>query len=210
MIWKTRYGLGAVRSYQVLIDPMIYPLRPKIVGLCRELGVRTVVDIASGTGAQCRMLGRVGIQATGVDLAEAMIDAATRRDGPNTHYALGSATDLPFEDATFDACTLLLALHEHPEPERERMLKEAGRVVRPDGHLIVADFAEPARPTLHAAWRVIRFIEYAAGDEHHAGFLDYVARGSLCGLLERFTLKPVRETSSHFGVIGIAAVPNTD
>jgi len=210
MIWKTRYGLGAVRSYQVLIDPMIYPLRPKIVKLCRELGARTVIDIASGTGAQCRMLGRIGIQATGVDLAEAMIDAATRRGGPNTRYALGSATDLPFEDATFDACTLLLALHEHPESERALMMKEANRVVRPGGHLILADFAEPERPALHAAWRLIRFIEYTAGDEHHAGFLDYVSRGSLRGLLERFERVPSRETSSHFGAIGIAALPNTN
>jgi len=32
-----------------------------------------ILDIASATGAQCRMLGRAGIEATGLDLSEPMI-----------------------------------------------------------------------------------------------------------------------------------------
>ena len=44
MAWKTRYGSGAVFTYRNLIDPMIYPLRPRIVQLCADLGVRRVLD----------------------------------------------------------------------------------------------------------------------------------------------------------------------
>jgi len=204
MIWKTRYGTGAVLNYRVVIDPMIHPLRPKIVEICRDLGVRDVLDIASGTGTQCRMLGRAGMQATGLDLAEAMIDAARRRGGNNTDYLLGSACELPFPDRSFDACLFLLALHEHPEHERAVMIGEALRVLRPDGHLVVADFKQPAHAKLHFPWQVIRFIEHTAGDEHHAGFLDYVQQDCLSGLLQRHGLTVRHEAQSHFGTIGIA------
>lgn len=204
MIWKTRYGTGAVFTYRNLIDPMIYPLRPRIVRLCRELGVRDILDIASGTGAQCRILGRAGMKATGLDLAEAMIETAQQQGGANTSFVLGSATELPFDDHSFDACLFLLALHEHQEDERTVMIQEALRVLRPEGCLMIADFAEPAHPAVHIAWRVIRFIERTAGDEHHAGFLDYVRRGCLDGMLDRHRLTVIRESRSHFGAIQVA------
>ena len=206
MAWKTRYGSLAVRLYRALIDPLLWPLRPKIVRICRELGARDVLDIASATGAQCRAIGRAGIRATGVDLAEAMIAAAKRRGGRNTDYALASACELPFPDGSFDASLLILALHEHTEDERSLMVGEALRVLRPDGALLVADFQEPRRSTLHVPWQAIRWIEHTAGDEHNAGFLDYVARGCLDGLTERYHLTVLRRISSHFGTIGIAVV----
>ncbi|MBU0595727.1 class I SAM-dependent methyltransferase [Candidatus Bipolaricaulota bacterium] len=206
MIWKTRYGTGAVFTYRNLIDPMIYPLRPRIVRLCSELGARKVLDIASGTGAQCRMLGAAGMQATGLDLAEAMIATAERLGGANTEFVLGSATELPFASSSFDACLLLLALHEHQEEDRIVMLAEARRVLRPSGHLVIAEFQEPARrQSLHVPWQLIRFIEHSAGDEHHAGFVDFVSRGCLSGILHRHGLEPVRELRSHFGTIRVAA-----
>jgi len=206
MVWKTRYGAGAVLTYRALIDPMIHPLRPRIVRICRELDAQEVLDIACGTGAQCRMLGRTGMQATGLDLAETMINAAHRLGGENTHYVIGSACELPFEDSSFDACLLLLALHEHPEEERSLMVREALRVLRPIGALIVADFTRPKRPTLHVPWQVIRFIENTAGEEHNAGFRDFVAQGCLDGLIKRHGLALVSESSSHFGTIGIAVI----
>jgi SAM-dependent methyltransferase len=210
MAWKTRYGSLAVRLYRALIDPLLWPLRPKIVRICRELGARDVLDIASATGAQCRAIGRAGIRATGVDLAEAMIAAAKRRGGRKTDYALASAYELPFRDGSFDASLLTLALHEHTEEERSVMVREALRVLRPKGHLVIADFAEPEHPAVHLPWRVIRFIEYTAGQEHHAGFLDYVARGCLDGLIERHHLTVLRRIPSHFGTIGIAVVDAVD
>lgn len=206
MVWKTRYGAGAVLTYRGLIDPMIYPLRPRIVRICRELGAKDVLDIACGTGAQCRMLGRAGMQATGLDLAEAMVDAAHSRGGDNAHYVVGSACELPFEDNSFEACLFLLALHEHQESERKVMIDQALRVLRPRGHLILADFTQPAYPAVHLPWQVIRFIEHTAGPEHRAGFLDFVARGCLDGLTERHGLTVIKELPSHFGTVGIAVV----
>jgi len=203
MAWKTRYASPAVRIYRRLIDPLLGPLRPKVVRICVDLGAANVLDIATATGAQCRALGRAGLHATGLDLSEPMIAAARQRGGPNTSYVVGSAYELPFDDGAYDAVLLLLALHEHTESERAVMLREALRVLRSDGRLILADFARPRRPALHIPWRAIRMIEATAGTEHSAGFRDYIARGGFDGLIERYGLAVRSRTSSHFGTIGI-------
>jgi SAM-dependent methyltransferase len=204
MTQGTRYGALAVRTYRALIDPMLVPLRPKIVRICRELGLHEILDIATATGAQCRALGQAGIRATGVDLSEEMVSAAQRTGGRNVHYVHGSAYELPFEDASFDASLLLLALHEHTEEERTVMLSEALRVIRPEGHLIVADYARPRCSAVHAAWQLIRLIEHVAGPEHRSGFKDFMATGGVEGFLDRHGLAINRRTRSHFGAIAIA------
>jgi len=206
MVWKRRYGTVAVRFYTALIDPLLWPLRPKIVRICRESGLRVVLDIGCATGAQCRALGRAGIRATGLDLSEAMIAAARRRDGRLVDYVLGSAYDIPAGVATYDGVLLLLAVHEHTEAERTRMLREAQRILRPGGTLVVADYAEPRWPRFHLPWRVIRGIEAAAGREHRSGFREFLAAGSLGGWMGRHALTPERWERSHFGTIAIAVL----
>jgi len=202
----TSYDALAAGVYCALIDPLVWPLRQKIARLCRELDVREILDIASATGAQCRMLARAGMTATGVDLSEAMIAAARRHGGRNVRYLRGSAFHLPFARDSFDASLLLLALHEHNEEERGLMLAEALRVVRPDGYLLIADYTVPNHPSFHIPWQAIRLIEGIAGAEHLAGFRDFVARGGLDGFLTRHELAPVHKSHSHFGAIGIAVM----
>jgi SAM-dependent methyltransferase len=201
-----RYRAAAVRLYPVLIDPLLRPLRPRIVSLCRELEVRSVLDIASATGEQCRLLARAGFDVTGLDLSPGMVAHARNRGG-GPQYVEGSAYSLPFEDGSFDAVLLLLALHEHTEPERDAMAHEALRVTTRDGWMIIADYTRPTRPSIHLPWAAIRAIETIAGEEHRAGFRDFVRRGALGGLLDRHGLVAERSIRSHFGTIGIAVVP---
>jgi len=119
-------------------------------------------------------------------------------------YVQGSAYELPFEDRSFDASLLLLALHEHTEAERTRMLHEAMRVAR--DVVLLADYEAPLHTRIHPAWQVVRFVEHIAGPEHRAGFLDFVRQGSVTGLLERHQLSAVAEERSHFGTMHLAAV----
>ncbi len=205
MTRKKRYDSLATLVYRWLIDPLIHPLRPRIVRLCGNLEVNNVLDIASGTGAQCRALGRAGLMATGLDLSEEMIAHARRRGGRHVHYIRGSALDLPFADDSFDVCTLVLALHEHPEAERTRMLAEAMRVA--SRYLIIADYERPRRPWLNPPWQLIRLIEASAGSGHHTGFRDFAARRGLAGLAARHQLTAGGILHSHFGTIALTAFP---
>jgi ubiquinone/menaquinone biosynthesis C-methylase UbiE len=202
---RERYGRGAARFYGLGIDPILRPLRPRIAALLGDRRPYTVLDVACATGALARWLARRGFRVVGVDLSPAMIQAAARR-APSVPFVCSSALALPFPDAAFDAVVLSLALHEHPEAERQAMAREAVRVVRPAGRLVIADFCEPQRPRGHVPWQVIRAIERVAGPEHRAGFVDYVAQGSLRGLLARLDFAPTRSQPSHFGCIEIVTV----
>jgi len=203
---RERYGDRAAHIYGGVIDPTLHSLRSTVTHICREEGPTLVLDIACATGAQCHRLAQAGIRATGVDSSESMIAAARRRGNTSADFILASALDLPFPDASFGGVVLSLALHEHPEEERAGMLREAVRVLEPDGFLLVADFERPTHAPFHIPWAIVRLIEAAAGPEHRAGFADFVRQGSLAGLLVRHGLTCSRTARAVFGTIGIAVV----
>jgi ubiquinone/menaquinone biosynthesis C-methylase UbiE len=62
------------------------------------------------------------------------------------------ASDLQVADATYDRALLFFLLHEMPVPVREATLREALRVVKPGGKLVVVDFAKPA------AWHPLKYL----------------------------------------------------
>lgn len=201
-----RYGKLSSTIYRRLIDPLLRSLRPKIACLCLEYGVNTVLDIGTATGAQCRTLGDAGIRAVGLDLSEAMIAAANKRPSNGAEFVVGSAFELPFGDATFDAALLSLALHEHSEEERTRMLMEAIRVIEPNGYLLLADYSMPTKARINLPWQLIQLIENLAGPDHRAGFHQFMATDGLSGLLRRHGLQPIEIMQSHFHTLTIAVI----
>ena len=202
-----RYGSLSSKIYRWLIDPLLARLRPKIARLCLKYSMNNMLDIGTATGAQCRTLDAVGIRTVGLDLSEAMVAAARAWSSEDIEYVVGSAYELPFADASFHATLLSLALHEHSEEERTRMLTEAMRVLEPNGYLVIVDYSKPERTHLHFPWFIIRLIEHLAGSDHKAGFRQFVATDGLRGLLQRHGLQPAEIVHSHFHTLAIAIIP---
>ncbi|MBX3390016.1 MAG: methyltransferase domain-containing protein [Phycisphaeraceae bacterium] len=75
-----------------------------------------ILDIACGQGAFCRTLARLGVQATGIDAAPNLIDAARRGTGglhPAPRFQVGDARNLgdaSLDGEPFDRATCLMAL----------------------------------------------------------------------------------------------------
>lgn len=102
-----------------------------------------MLDIATGTGRlPLAMLRHAHFQGrvVGVDMSRRMLrKAAYKLDSPNVHAPLiwSPAEALPFPDNTFDVVTCLEAL-EFMEND-ETVLREAARVLRPGGLLLVTN-----------------------------------------------------------------------
>jgi len=104
----------------------------------------TVLDIGSGGGLDslvaARMVGAGG-KVVGLDLSPEMVARAyenlKQTDLTNVAFQEFSGEDLPFPDGSFDLVISNGVFN--LIPAKGRMLKEACRVLKPDGRLLIAD-----------------------------------------------------------------------
>ncbi|MBE0613685.1 MAG: class I SAM-dependent methyltransferase [Burkholderiales bacterium] len=76
------------------------------------------------------------------------------------------STALGFEDATYDQAVIFFLLHEQPAAARRQTLREAVRVVKPGGKLVLVDYHLPRRlhPLRYLFRPVLRALEPFALD----------------------------------------------
>jgi SAM-dependent methyltransferase len=99
-----------------------------------------VLDVPCGFGRHSVGLGRAGYRVVGVDRSQTLVDEARRRTGHQRWPKLVTADyrQLPFADGSFDvALNLFSSLGYLGDEEDTRVLAEIGRVLRPDGRVII-------------------------------------------------------------------------
>jgi ubiquinone/menaquinone biosynthesis C-methylase UbiE len=128
-------------------DMMVMPIagvRRKAVEMIGVQPGASVLDVATGTGRQAFAFARKGYNVVGIDLIEAMLNKAKAKNRyQNLQLANGDATSLPFEKNSFDASCVSFALHDMPLTIREKVLLEMHRVTRPEGVILIVDYALP-------------------------------------------------------------------
>lgn len=101
---------------------------------------RDVLDVGCGPGHLVRSLAALGARPVGLEVsAEQLAPALAADDGSGARYLVGRAEALPLEDATMDVVVFMRALHHVPVEEQFTALSEGRRVLRPGGHLYVAE-----------------------------------------------------------------------
>jgi SAM-dependent methyltransferase len=104
-----------------------------------DLRGRRVLDIGCGTGRFTAPLAERGIaRAWGVDASPEMLAVAREKLPESVGLKLGRAEDLPFRDGWFDRAVMWLVAH---LVDRPAALRDAARVLVPDGRLAVVSFA---------------------------------------------------------------------
>jgi len=98
-----------------------------------------VADIGCNAGTQSRCWLEKGHSVRGLDISRDLVSVARERNrefGDRARFEVGSATDLPWDDETFDVC-LLPELLEHVD-DWQSCLEEAVRVLKRGGSLYVS------------------------------------------------------------------------
>ncbi len=106
-------------------------------------GSRRILDVGCGPGGLLRqflLLGATPGNMVGVDLLQSMIEFA-RKVQPPIDYRVLDASDLPFDDDSFDLVTAFTVFSSVLDaPSRASIAREMLRVVRPDGAVLIYDF----------------------------------------------------------------------
>ena len=98
-----------------------------------------ILDVACGGGFLANPLARAGHEVTGVDLSLASLEVAHRHDPTGrVTYLVQDARMLAFPEGSFDAVCMMDFL-EHVE-DRDAVLAEAARVLKPSGQLFFHTF----------------------------------------------------------------------
>lgn len=98
---------------------------------------KRVLDIGCGMGYGTAELAKLAQSATGIDVSEeAVAGAAQAYTAPNLSYLPASATDLPFDDKSFDLIVAFEVI-EHLT-EWRKLLEQARRLLSPAGQFIVS------------------------------------------------------------------------
>ena len=131
---------GERRCRQRLIRPISFEPEDKILDMCCGTGGATFA-IARKAGAQARI--------TGMDLSWGQIRIAQKRREKylsSITFIEGDAARTCFRDEYFDKVFITHALHEMEREERLDTLREAKRILRDGGKLIILEVDNPKNP----------------------------------------------------------------
>ncbi len=108
----------------------------------------SVLEIAPGPGYFCIELAKLGkYQITGLDISKSFVEIARKNAaeaGVSVNFKVGNASEMPFEDQSFDLTFCQAAFKNFAEPVKA--ISEMYRVLRPHGRAIIVDMRHDATP----------------------------------------------------------------
>lgn len=123
--------------------------RKSVTGIIAPKIGMTVLDIAAGTGSSSRPLVDKGAEVTALDFSAGMLDQG-RKQHKDIKFVQGDALKLPFSENTFDVTTISFGLRN--TANSNIALREALRVTKVGGKIVVAEFSHPVNKIFRGAY----------------------------------------------------------
>ncbi len=140
--------------YDLASKPFLSRLRDQVVNLTSAREGSRVLDVGTGTGEQALAFARRGYDVVGVDLSEDMLRLAKKKNRfANARFKQADATNLPFEDGSFEVTCISFVLHDMPLSIGAKVLKEMVSVTDPKGTVVIVDYGLP-KVRLADSWSI--------------------------------------------------------
>ncbi len=108
-----------------------------------------ILDLAAGTGSSSTPLAEAGADVIPTDFSDGML-AAGRKARPHLPFIKADALNLPFADGEFDVTTISFGLRNITD--LDKALREALRVTKSGGRIVIAEFSHPTFPPFRAIY----------------------------------------------------------
>jgi SAM-dependent methyltransferase len=133
----------------------------RILDLIGPVEGRRILDLGCGEGLLTWTLADRGARAVGIDVDRAMVEAASARSvrsqRQRPRFVEGRIEQLPFPDGSFDVVVMVTVLC--LVADRAGAVREAARVLRPGGRLVVGDLGR------WSAWAARRRVKAWLGSQ---------------------------------------------
>lgn len=152
----SRYQATDPEGYERIMGRFSSRLAPSFAAFAGRSSGERVLDVGSGTGRTVAELAVEGDHEAivGIDVSEVYIEyAKARSSDPRISFQVADASDLPFEDNSFDRAVCQLVLQFIPDPGPA--ILEMQRVVRPGGTVAACVWDSfGALPPMRMMWDV--------------------------------------------------------
>jgi SAM-dependent methyltransferase len=153
-----------------------------------------VLDVGCGPGALTAQLLSLGAEVAGIDPSPPFVEGIRQRF-TDIDVRLGTAEELPYETAAFDAALAQLVVHFMADPVKA--IGQMGRVTRPGG-VVAACVWDGPTGALAPFWDSVHMIDPDAEDE---ALLSGAHRGHLTEIFEAAGLRDVKEAPISVDVV---------
>lgn len=173
------HGFSSTEQERLMTQARL--LEPTIFGHIDYTGVRRLLEVGSGVGAQTEILLRrfPELHVTGVDLSEAQLSTARanleKTPWCSDRYVLqhADAGELPFGARAFDGAFLCWVLEHVPSPAR--VLSEVRRVLSPGSPVYITEvmnasfLLDPYSPHIWRYWMAFNDFQHDNGGDPFVG-----------------------------------------
>jgi ubiquinone/menaquinone biosynthesis C-methylase UbiE len=179
-------------------------LTQRFIDALGETARGSVLDVACGPGILSAAIAKTAREVVAFDLTPLMLKKAAQRCAEagvdNVTFREGSATELPFANAVFDAVVTRLSVHHFDQPSRA--MSEIFRVLRPGGSFVIADVISsevPAEAELQNSVEILRdpsHVRMLPGSE-----LAALVRGAGFAIESQIAWDKPREFEEWIGIV---------
>ena len=128
------------------VEFLLGDLRKKVANKINDSNLR-ILDVACGTGNQSIAFARRGFSVVGIDMSPDMLKYAKKKKKPfyKIKFICKDATEIPYQDSSFDVSSISFGLHDMPEEIAIKILKEMIRTTKKNGEIIIVDYYTPRK-----------------------------------------------------------------
>lgn len=128
------------RDWSEVQEPLSKPAYEAVFDQVRLAAGQAYCDVGCGAGTAARLASQRGARVAAVDAADALL-AMARERVPQGDFRQADVEQLPFGDHSFDLLTGFNSFQYAGNPAQA--LREARRVTRPQGHVVIMTWAPP-------------------------------------------------------------------